>query len=131
MGFFETGSYNLSQLKDLRITSDQIGKSQQNGGISFTSMPTESGILQKTFAKWEIRVALVESKPAVRKSWINRINFFPDFACSRARATGEGGLKNILFAQSDAALMDIILPQMSGIEKPIHPPGADAWNYEI
>ena len=62
------------------------------------------------------RVALVEDKRPVREHWASLIDAFPDFACACTCSSAEKALKEIPPLQPDVVLMDIFLPQMSGIE---------------
>ena len=71
---------------------------------------------RRTHPKRPIRIVLVENRSQVRERWMKQINFFPDFACSCACATGEEALKAIALEQPQVVLIDIILPQMSGVE---------------
>jgi len=72
--------------------------------------------LLEPFSRERIQVAVVENQRKLRESWCRQINYFPDFACNCACATGEEALKTISLDQPDVVLIDIVLPQMSGIE---------------
>lgn len=63
-----------------------------------------------------LRVALVEDQPDTRESWQRLISAFPDFTCAAAYANAEDALQAIPELRPDVVLMDIFLPQMSGIE---------------
>ena len=63
-----------------------------------------------------LRVALVEDQPDTRESWRRLISAFPDFTCAAAYPTAEDALREIPALKPDVILMDIFLPQMSGIE---------------
>ena len=63
-----------------------------------------------------LRVVLVEDQPDTRDSWQRLISAFPDFTCMDVFATAEDALREIPAIRPDVILMDIFLPQMSGIE---------------
>jgi DNA-binding NarL/FixJ family response regulator len=62
------------------------------------------------------KVALVDEQAKVRESWSKSINSFPDFAFVCACSTGAEALRIFPQRPPDVVLMDIFLPQMSGIE---------------
>jgi DNA-binding NarL/FixJ family response regulator len=70
----------------------------------------------KPSSKKPFKVALVDEQATVRESWCKFINSFPDFACVCACSTGEEALRKFPQHQPDVVLVDIFLPQMSGIE---------------
>ncbi|MDR3459660.1 MAG: response regulator transcription factor [Verrucomicrobiae bacterium] len=67
-------------------------------------------------AKLQFKVALVECQPEIRNYWLNLINRFPDFVCSCSCATAEDALRTVPKIRPDVILMNICLPDISGIE---------------
>ena len=63
-----------------------------------------------------IKVAIVEDDAGVRESLAVVMNGTTGFRCIGAYGNAESALKNIPLDWPDAVLMDINLPQMSGIE---------------
>jgi DNA-binding NarL/FixJ family response regulator len=66
--------------------------------------------------EFPLRVAIVEDKREVMKSWCRLIDSFPDIKCVCSCPSGEEALRLIPPAKPDVILMDIFLPRMSGIE---------------
>jgi len=66
--------------------------------------------------EFPLRVAIVEDKRDVMKSWCRLIDSFPDIKCVCSCSSGEEALRLIPPAKPDVILMDIFLPRMSGIE---------------
>jgi DNA-binding NarL/FixJ family response regulator len=62
------------------------------------------------------RVALVEDHDEVRARWRELIATWPEFVCVQACASGEEALKSLPGLHPEIVLMDVYLPQMSGIE---------------
>ncbi|HEY3857649.1 MAG TPA: response regulator transcription factor [Verrucomicrobiae bacterium] len=62
------------------------------------------------------RIALVEDQQEIRESLIRLLSAFPEFKCALECSSGEEALKQIPQNRPDVVLMDIFLPQMSGIE---------------
>lgn len=62
------------------------------------------------------KIAIVEDNTGVRESLAVLINGTPGFRCVGAYANGEAALKHVPQDWPDIILMDINLPQMSGIE---------------
>lgn len=62
------------------------------------------------------RVVLVEDQKELRKQWAEIISTFEDIECAGACASGEEAIEKIPQINPDVILMDIRLPQMSGIE---------------
>ncbi len=62
------------------------------------------------------KVALVEDNSGVRDSLAVLINGTPGFVCAGAFGNAESALKHLPGAWPDIVLMDINLPQMSGID---------------
>jgi DNA-binding NarL/FixJ family response regulator len=62
------------------------------------------------------RIALVEDQQEIRESLTRLLATFPEFKCTLECASGEEALKQIPQSRPDVVLMDIFLPQMSGIE---------------
>ena len=62
------------------------------------------------------KVALVEDNSGVRESLSVLINGTPGFACGGSYANAEAALKHLPANWPDIVLMDINLPQMSGID---------------
>jgi DNA-binding NarL/FixJ family response regulator len=62
------------------------------------------------------RIALVEDQQEIRESLTRLLATFPEFECALECASGEEALKQIPQSRPDVVLMDIFLPQMSGIE---------------
>jgi DNA-binding NarL/FixJ family response regulator len=58
----------------------------------------------------------VDEQASVRASWCKFINAFSGFACVCGCSSGEEALQKIPSHQPDVVLVDIFLPQMSGIE---------------
>jgi len=74
-----------------------------------------------------IRIVIVEDDAGLRRSLSNLINERDGFRCVGVFANAEAALKQIPRDWPDVILMDINLPQMSGIEcvtklKALHPP---------
>src|SRR5581483_1215587 len=63
-----------------------------------------------------IKVALVEDNVGLRVSWAGLISRAPGFQCVCICGSGEAALKQVPAAMPDVVLMDINLPNMSGIE---------------
>src|SRR5437660_8990601 len=63
-----------------------------------------------------ITVALVEDHAGIRDSWMQLINDAPGFRCLCACDCAEDALRVIPKIEPDVVLMDINLPNMSGIE---------------
>ncbi len=63
-----------------------------------------------------VRVALVEDQRDMRESWKRLIDSLPDFRCAWVCASGEEAVKTLPAAKPDVILMDIFMPNMSGIE---------------
>lgn len=63
-----------------------------------------------------IKVAIVEDDSGIRQSMAVLINGAPDFRCVGAYPSAEIALREIPQQRPDIVLMDINLPQMSGIE---------------
>lgn len=62
------------------------------------------------------RLALVEDETEIRRDLLQLLESFEEFNCVCACASGEEALKKIPSLRPDIILMDIMLPQMSGIE---------------
>jgi DNA-binding NarL/FixJ family response regulator len=62
------------------------------------------------------RIAVVEDLLETRQSLVQLLQTFAEFDCVCACANGEEALKQIPLARPDVVLMDIYLPEMSGIE---------------
>ena len=62
------------------------------------------------------KIALVEDQQEIRERWTRLLDSFGDFECVCACASGEEALRTIPLARPHVVLMDIFLPQMSGIE---------------
>ena len=62
------------------------------------------------------RIAIVEDNKVIRESLIEFVQTDPECLCVCSCATGEEALKNIPKHQPDIVLMDIQLPNLSGIE---------------
>src|ERR1700722_7596444 len=62
------------------------------------------------------RVVLVEHRKELCKQWVGIIETFEDIECVGTCASGEEALEHIPQINPDVVLMDIRLPQMSGIE---------------
>jgi DNA-binding NarL/FixJ family response regulator len=63
-----------------------------------------------------VKVAIVEDNLGVRTSWERIINAAPGYTCCCACATAEQAVKDTPAAAPDVVLMDIHLPNLSGIE---------------
>jgi DNA-binding NarL/FixJ family response regulator len=63
-----------------------------------------------------IRVAIVEDDAVIRRSLSQIVSEARGLSCVAACATAEEGLKRLPHLMPDVVLMDINLPQMSGIE---------------
>jgi DNA-binding NarL/FixJ family response regulator len=63
-----------------------------------------------------VRVALVEDQEDLCRSWVKIIDSFGGFECICTCPSAEEAVRMIPSARPDAILMDIRLPQMSGIE---------------
>jgi len=63
-----------------------------------------------------ITVAIVEDSPGVRRSLELLLNESPGFKCVGAFSTGEEALKHLPRLAPEVVLMDVHLPNMSGIE---------------
>jgi DNA-binding NarL/FixJ family response regulator len=63
-----------------------------------------------------IRLAIVEDDAVIRESLSQLVNEARGLRCLAACASGEEALKRLPELQPDVVLMDINLPQMSGIE---------------
>lgn len=63
-----------------------------------------------------IRVAVVEDDDSTRESLIALIDQAPGFRCVSSWATGNDALRNLPSSRPDVVLMDIRLPDLSGIE---------------
>lgn len=63
-----------------------------------------------------VNVSIVEDDDRIRESLATLINGGGDFCCLSAHPTAEDALENIPHKKPDVVLMDIILPNMSGIE---------------
>ena len=61
-------------------------------------------------------VAIIEDNKATREGLQSIINLSPDFRCAITCSTAEEGLRVLPQAGPDLVLMDIQLPQMSGVE---------------
>ena len=62
------------------------------------------------------RIAIVEGNRVTRKKLVNYIGADPECECVFACATAKEALKGIPKHQPDIVLMDIQLPDISGIE---------------
>ncbi|HEY4414437.1 MAG TPA: response regulator transcription factor, partial [Verrucomicrobiae bacterium] len=62
------------------------------------------------------RLALVEDQPEIREDLLQLLETFDEFNCVCVCTSGEMALEQIPAAGPDIVLMDIMLPQMSGIE---------------
>lgn len=67
-------------------------------------------------AKSENKIVLVENRTIAYEGWADRINRLPSFTCVASCASGEEALQVIPRLVPDVVLIDIVLPQMSGIE---------------
>jgi DNA-binding NarL/FixJ family response regulator len=63
-----------------------------------------------------VRVAIVEDIKEVRQSWSQLLNGCRDLQCVCGCGSGEEALREIPLHQPDVVLMDIFLPNMTGIE---------------
>jgi len=63
-----------------------------------------------------IRLAIVEDDAVIRRSLSRIVDEAQGLRCLAACASGEEALKRLPFLEPDVVLMDINLPQMSGIE---------------
>src|SRR5438093_833290 len=63
-----------------------------------------------------IRVAIVEDNKTTREGLETIINLSPEYRCVRACATAEEALRDLPGHQPEVVLMDIQLPNMSGVE---------------
>lgn len=70
----------------------------------------------KSPARSPIQVALVEDKREIGDSWAQIIGTFEGFECACICPTGEEAVRRIPEIRPEVVLMDIRLPQMSGIE---------------
>lgn len=64
----------------------------------------------------DIKVGLVEDDHDIRQLLAFLLNNSPGFSCVQSFETGESAIESFLHNQPDLVLMDIDLPQMSGIE---------------
>jgi DNA-binding NarL/FixJ family response regulator len=64
----------------------------------------------------KIRVLCVDDHPVVREGIAAIINLQPDMMLAGAAATGGEGLERFIELRPDVALLDLRLPDMSGIE---------------
>jgi DNA-binding NarL/FixJ family response regulator len=62
------------------------------------------------------KIAIVEDNKVIRESLMEFIHSDPELTCVCACATGEDGIKLIPKQQPEIVLMDVQLPNMSGIE---------------
>jgi DNA-binding NarL/FixJ family response regulator len=62
------------------------------------------------------RIAIVEDNKLIRESLVDFVHTAPDFQCVCACATGEEALKALPKHAPEIVLMDIQLPNISGIE---------------
>jgi DNA-binding NarL/FixJ family response regulator len=69
-----------------------------------------------TEEKIVIKVAIVEDNRSIRESLRRILELSPGFQCVCAVGTGEEAFTEFALQQPDVVLMDINLPQMSGIE---------------
>lgn len=67
-------------------------------------------------AKTPIRTAIVEDDPALRKMLVSLVQADPDYTVVAAFAEGRAALAAFAQAALDIVLVDIGLPDMSGIE---------------
>jgi DNA-binding NarL/FixJ family response regulator len=67
-------------------------------------------------AKSDIKIVLVENQTVAFESWANRISRLPGFTCVASCTSGEEALQVIPRLVPDVVLIDIVLPQMSGLE---------------
>jgi DNA-binding NarL/FixJ family response regulator len=62
------------------------------------------------------RIAIVEDNKLIRESLVDYVHTDPEFKCVLACATGEEALRELPKQAPDIVLMDIQLPNISGIE---------------
>ena len=63
-----------------------------------------------------IKVAIIEDNPTIRESLEAIVNLAPGCACVGAWGTAEEGLRMVRKQEPEVVLMDIQLPNMSGVE---------------
>jgi DNA-binding NarL/FixJ family response regulator len=66
--------------------------------------------------KSPIRVALIEDKVTLRQSYAQLLTDAPGFLCCATYCDAESALANIAEAAPDVVLLDIQLPNLSGVE---------------
>jgi DNA-binding NarL/FixJ family response regulator len=71
---------------------------------------------RQTLSPAQSRLVLVEDQAEIREELLHLLESFAEFTCVCACASGEEALKQIPALRPDMILMDIMLPQMSGIE---------------
>jgi len=78
-------------------------------------MKIENSFPRSTVQQFK-RLALVEDQTEIREELLQLLESFVEFKCVCACASGEEALRQIPLVRPDIVLMDIMLPQMSGIE---------------
>ena len=63
-----------------------------------------------------IRIAIVEDQETTRETLETIVNLDPEMECVLTCSTGEEALRKLPKARPDVALMDIMMPSMTGIE---------------
>jgi DNA-binding NarL/FixJ family response regulator len=81
-------------------------------------MKPESRLHRKDVPQYT--VALVEDQREIREHWASLLKTFAEFNCVRTCASAEEALKVLPALNPRIVLMDIFLPQMSGIECTAH-----------
>ncbi len=70
----------------------------------------------ETVAASTLRVSIVEDDALVREHLVRQLTGAPGFACASSHHSAEAALEEIPRHKPDVVLMDINLPEMSGIE---------------
>jgi DNA-binding NarL/FixJ family response regulator len=77
---------------------------------------TSAAFSKKCLDEWPIAVAVVESNAVMRRDLRSRLNRAPGFKCVCACSNGAEALRLIPFHQPQVVLMDIQMPEMSGVD---------------
>ncbi|MEI7902464.1 MAG: response regulator transcription factor [bacterium] len=112
----EPEAQNSSKVPLRRDAGDPIITTKERSVPKMNTQPIFYSQTPAAAATAEVGVALVEDDDGLRRSMERLLNLSPGFRCVLSCSNGEDALKLIPLSPPDLVLMDIHLPNRSGIE---------------